>query len=76
MTRTELTSQIAGPSGSTYDYEEDLDTNLARAAQDFSWGLGDTSLAAEPDADANDGISVVVGSTRNTNSVRVNCNTA
>lgn len=68
--RRELTDQVAGSSSSTYDYEEDLDTAMARATMDFSWGLGDNSLQAQPDQEVNDGIHVVVGTGRNHNSVR------
>ncbi|KAJ7164850.1 hypothetical protein C8R43DRAFT_1122730 [Mycena crocata] len=72
-TRREVHDDDAGgPSTVPPEYfEEDIATNMARAAEDFSWGLGDTSLQPEPDMDVLDGIAVVVTKPpRNANSDR------
>ncbi|KAJ7066855.1 hypothetical protein B0H15DRAFT_958289 [Mycena belliarum] len=64
---------VAGPSAAgNEDYEEDLNTNFARSADNFSWALGDTSMDAQPDdhEEPSDGITVVVGPTRYRNSDR------
>jgi hypothetical protein len=62
-------SGISGPSASAEYWEEDLATNAAMADPDFSWGLGDDSLEAQPDEELGEGIHVVVGQPRNKNSV-------
>ncbi|KAJ6579040.1 hypothetical protein DFH09DRAFT_1310403 [Mycena vulgaris] len=72
-TRREVTeSQVAWPSntGSSFEYEEDWATRAGRAAVDFTWALGDTSLEAQPDEVVDDGIQVIVGKPRNKNSDR------
>ncbi|KAJ7038483.1 hypothetical protein C8F04DRAFT_1256091 [Mycena alexandri] len=64
---------VAGPSAQpvVQEWAEDLATQSARAAEDFSWGLGDQSLPPEPDGDAEDDIQVVVcNAPRNINSDR------
>jgi hypothetical protein len=65
----------AGPStgpGTSRFWEDDLSTSQARAADSFSYGLGDNSLESQPDEDVDDGINVVIcHPVRNPNSVRV-----
>jgi hypothetical protein len=67
--RTVADSGIAGSSASAEYWEEDLATNAAMADPDFSWGLGDDLLEAQPDEELGEGIHVVVGQPRNKNSV-------
>jgi hypothetical protein len=73
--RTVANSAAAGPSTTeVFNYwEEDLTTNAAMGAEDFSWGLGDDSLDAQPDEEDVQGIQVVVGPPRNKNSVSAVC---
>jgi hypothetical protein len=73
--RTVHTTAVEGPSTQPVEhcYEEDLATQTARAALDFSWDLGDNSLEPDVEEEGTDGISVVVGLPRNKNSVRAAC---
>jgi ribose 1,5-bisphosphokinase PhnN len=68
---------MAGPSGvGELRYYKDPVMQAARAALDFSWDLGNTSLDAQADDKVDDGIKVVVNPLRNKNSVSrfsINC---
>ncbi|KAF7369403.1 CxC2 domain-containing protein [Mycena venus] len=70
---TVLAGEVPGPGPAVKArlWDEDLATQFARAAADFSYELGDNSLGAEPDNDVDLGINVVVvGPARNKNSDR------
>ncbi|KAK6974082.1 CxC2 domain-containing protein [Favolaschia claudopus] len=61
----------AGGGGEEPFWADDIATNAARQAEDFSYQLGDNALESRPDDQVADGISVVVPkATRNTNSDR------
>ncbi|KAJ7813111.1 hypothetical protein B0H14DRAFT_2605233 [Mycena olivaceomarginata] len=64
---TQSTSDLA-PTSTPAHFQEDLDTNNALDAQDFSYAMGDTSLPAEEGAADGDGISVRVRAKRYENS--------
>ncbi|KAJ7068939.1 hypothetical protein B0H15DRAFT_807369 [Mycena belliarum] len=70
--REAFNQQVSGPptGHSEWEWEEDLDTNVGRAAQDFSWGLGGGSIEPQTDDIVNDGISVIVAARRYKNSDR------
>ncbi|KAJ7165775.1 hypothetical protein C8R46DRAFT_1035133 [Mycena filopes] len=51
-------------------WEEDLMTQAARAAEDFSWDLRDDSLQPEPELDSSAEIQVILCKARNKNSDR------
>ncbi|KAJ7847181.1 hypothetical protein B0H13DRAFT_1907428 [Mycena leptocephala] len=70
--RSVVPGTVAGPSGAGEPryYEEDPVTQAARAALDFSWDLGDSSLDAQADNEVDNGIKVVVNPPRNKNSDR------
>jgi hypothetical protein len=57
------------PTSTPAHFQEDLDTNSALDAQDFSYDMGDTSLPAEEGTADGDGISVRVRAKRYENSV-------
>jgi hypothetical protein len=70
--RTVVAGEVPGPGPAVEArlWDEDLATQSARAAVDFSYDLGDNSLSAEPDNEVDLGINVVVvGPARNRNSV-------
>jgi hypothetical protein len=50
----------AGAMSSADWYQEDLVTSLAREDPDFTYQLGNTALACEPDQAVEDGIEVVL----------------
>ncbi|KAF7356781.1 CxC2 domain-containing protein [Mycena venus] len=72
-----VVGQGAGPSSSASNsgghqfWADDIDTNLARAAENFSYQLGDNLLESQTDDFFDDGINVVITPVaRNTNSDR------
>ncbi|KAF7330703.1 CxC2 domain-containing protein [Mycena sanguinolenta] len=68
--RTTVVDNAPPPLAQSDWWAEDLTTNLARGSDAFSYQLGDSSLEAQPDYVADDGITVVVKPARNTNSDR------
>jgi hypothetical protein len=57
---------VADENTAPLHFEEDIRTQAARAAEDFSWDLGADAVNSAPDLNVNSGIEmVVIGRSKN-----------